>query len=325
MLPGILVALALQPDPAMLRKLFEDALARREKEYGVSDARTAQAARDLGFFLARQNETSAAQAALAEAVRIDESAFGGDGAQTLSDVAELAAVSPPAQAEPLWRRAAASPDAPVAARAFEALGAMHEAAADRAGAAELYRRALVRREAGGKDSEPVAVCLNALAQSVEATDAIPLLERALTIDKRALGARHPQTATTEANLAGMLVHVQRYDQAVRFATDALSIFQETLGPDHPRCAVTGKHPGVRSRRQRRACARREDVSDGGRDRRTRVWPAASADADRQTRAGRVPARELKKSASAARQPARADRSPGRPQSCGSRIPGSAAA
>ena len=29
----------------------------------------------------------------------------------------------------------------------------------------------------------------------------------------------------------------RFDEALRAATDALSVFNETLGPDHPRCAI----------------------------------------------------------------------------------------
>jgi tetratricopeptide (TPR) repeat protein len=239
MLPGIFVALAMQPDPAMLRRLFEEALARREKQYGMSDAHTAQAARDLGMFLARQNDAQGARTALAEAVRIDEAAFGSGGPQTLSDVAELAAVEPSAEAEPLWRRAAESKDPRIAARALEALGALHAAGGDRAGAAELYRRALPKEEAAaGKESVTVAVCLNALAQLVDVKDGIPMLTRALEIDRRVLGVRHPETATTEANLAGLLVNADRNDEAIHAATDALSIFQETLGPDHPRCAVT---------------------------------------------------------------------------------------
>jgi hypothetical protein len=42
-----------QPDPAALRKLYEDALARRLQTYGDKDTLSAQAARDLGLFLAR--------------------------------------------------------------------------------------------------------------------------------------------------------------------------------------------------------------------------------------------------------------------------------
>src|SRR5437016_5989699 len=97
-------ALALQPGPAMLRRLFEQELARRKREYSDFDARTAQAARDLGMFLSMQGDAASAQHPLAEAVRIDEKAFGPMAPQTIADVAELAGVSPAGQAEPLWRR-----------------------------------------------------------------------------------------------------------------------------------------------------------------------------------------------------------------------------
>lgn len=229
----------MQPDTAMLRRLFEDALAARQQQYGDADARTAQAARDLGLFLERQGEAGGAEAALTEAVRLDEAALGASATQTLADIAELAGLRPPQQAEPLWRRAAAGTDARVAARALSALGEMHAAGGDKAGAADFYRRALVKQEtATGRDSEPVAMCLNALAQVIDVKDGIPLLERALAIDRRVLGARHPQTATTEANLAGLLVNARRNDEAIRAAGEALSIFQETLGPQHPRCAIS---------------------------------------------------------------------------------------
>src|SRR5947207_4668884 len=117
-------ALALQPAPAMLRGLFEQELARRKQESSDFDPRTAQAARDLGMFLSMQGDAASAQHALAEAVRIDEKAFGPMASQTIADVVELASVSPAVQAEPLWRRAAGGPDAAVAARALGNLGQM---------------------------------------------------------------------------------------------------------------------------------------------------------------------------------------------------------
>ena len=223
----------------MLRRLYEDALARREIEFGMQDERTAQAARDLGMFLARQGDTRAAQSALVEAVTIDEAAAGPKATVTLEDVAGLAAVSAPAVAEGFWLRAAEADDAKLAARALGALGDLHNAGGDRTGAAGFYRRALAKEEAAsGRDSEAVAQRLNALSHAVEIKEGIAMLERALAIDRRALGARHPQTASTEANLAGLLVNAKRHDDAIRMATDAMSVFEETLGPDHPRCAVT---------------------------------------------------------------------------------------
>lgn len=236
---ALFAAALLQPDVVAIRLLFEEALANRERQYGASDARTAQAARDLGIFLGRQGDALAAQTALSEAVRIDEAVAGESAPQTLADLAELALVSLPRQAEPLWQRVAQSPSPALAARSLTALGDLHAGGGDRAGAEAFYRQALAKQEAAtGRDSEPVAICLNALSHLVEVKDAIPLLERALAIDRRVLGAHHPQTATTEANLAGVLVHVQRYEEAARLAAEALATFQETLGPDHPRCAVT---------------------------------------------------------------------------------------
>src|ERR1051326_8073689 len=165
MAPGLIALFALQPDPAMLRRIYEEALARREQQYGAKDARTAQAARDLGMFLAREGQAADAHRALTRAVEIDEALHA---ELTLSDVAELAAVSPPDEAEPLWKRSAESKDTPLASRALAALGDLHARAGDRAGAAGFYRRALAKEEAvNGKQSETVALRLNALAHVVE--------------------------------------------------------------------------------------------------------------------------------------------------------------
>src|SRR5262249_23120181 len=147
--------------------------------------------------------------------------------------------SPPSDAEPLWRRAAGSSDAALASRALASLGDLHARAGDRTGAASFYRQALAKEEAStGKESATVAIRLNALAHFVPPAEGITMLERALAIDRRALGPRHPEVASTEANLAGMLVNAGRIEAAIRAGRDALGIFEETLGKDHPRVAQT---------------------------------------------------------------------------------------
>jgi tetratricopeptide (TPR) repeat protein len=229
--------LFLQPSPSALRSIFEEGLARRREAYGVYDARTAQAARDLGLFLSRHGAEPDARNVLDQVVRIDERLFGATDPRTLADVAELAAVSAPGVSKPLWERAAESSDAAVAARALDQLARLRVAADDRTGAASLYRRALARQEQAGKDTAEVALALNALAKVVEPGEAVPLFERALVIDRRVLGARHPETATTEANLAGLLAETPRNGEAVRLAADALEVFRDTVGADHPRTAV----------------------------------------------------------------------------------------
>jgi tetratricopeptide (TPR) repeat protein len=225
-------ALALQPSAAMLRRLFEQELAGRKREYGDFDARTAQAARDLGMFLSMQGDAASAQHALAEAVRIDEKAFGPMAVRTIADVAELASVSPAGQAEPLWRRAAGSADAAVAARALATLGQMRANSGDAAEAGKFYRQALAKEEAAsGPDNLRIAVRLSALARVVSAPEGVGLLERALAINRRRLGARHPQTATVATHLAELLLACERVGEAERYSRDAVAIFEESLGFD----------------------------------------------------------------------------------------------
>src|ERR1035437_2261549 len=84
-----IAGLAFQPETTMLRRVYEENLARRQRDYGAGDARTAQAARDLGLFLNSGGDTASARRALAEAVRIDDKALGRTAAQTLEDVAAL--------------------------------------------------------------------------------------------------------------------------------------------------------------------------------------------------------------------------------------------
>jgi hypothetical protein len=72
---------------------------------------------------------------------------------------------------------------------------------------------------------------------VDPKEGIALLQRALAIDRSVLGPRHPQTATTETNLAGKLVNAGRWDDGLAAGAEALSIFGETLGYEHPRCAI----------------------------------------------------------------------------------------
>jgi hypothetical protein len=199
------VALAFQPDPAALRKLFEDALSRRQQAYGDTDARTAQAARDLGLFLCRSADKASAHRAMANAVRLDEKALGPNAPQTLEDIATLASVSPRPEAEPLLRRAAESPDPTIAGPALTSLAAMRKAAGDSASAAALLRRAVEKAEtADGKDSVTVALVLNVLAQVVPPKEALPLLHRALAIEDRQLGPENPQTLQDAHKLANLL-------------------------------------------------------------------------------------------------------------------------
>ncbi|MDR3704133.1 MAG: hypothetical protein P4L56_31080 [Candidatus Sulfopaludibacter sp.] len=191
--------LAFQPDIAVVRRVFEDALARRQREFGATDARTAQAARDLGLFLRANGDAAAARRALAEAVRIDEGGVGPSAPQTLEDALALATVSPPAAAEPLLRRAGESPDAVVAGEALSTLAGLRKSAGDLAGAATCFRRALAKAEqADGPDGTTAELILNLL----------------LPLDRQTLGPRHAQTLADARKLADLYRKTGRPREAV---------------------------------------------------------------------------------------------------------------
>ena len=222
----------------MLRAIFEEGLARRVAEFGEDDARTAQAARDLGLFLAGQGDRSAARAAFERAVRADEKRLGPSAARTLADVAELAALTEPASAAPLWQRASASPDPGVASRSLVALGAVSEQNGNRERARAFYRLALAKEEAAtGVKSLRVASRLNTLSFMVEPAEAIALLDRALRISTAVVGAQRLETAAIQMNLAIRMLDSGRAARALQLATGAWSTFAEMLGPDHPRTAA----------------------------------------------------------------------------------------
>jgi tetratricopeptide (TPR) repeat protein len=226
---------AFQPEPAMLRRIFEEALRRRTQEFGREDSHTAQASRDLGLFLERNHDTAGARRVLTDTVAIDDALFGKSAAQTLEDVSALAAISPPAIAGPLWLRAAESPDASVAGPALSSLADLRTAAGDRAGAAVFLRRALEKAEAvDGKDGTIVALLLNALALDVDPKEGAAYLERALQIDRTHFGDRDPNTIVTEVNLSKLWLAVGRVDDARAMAQTALTAAQATFGPNDPR-------------------------------------------------------------------------------------------
>lgn len=230
----------LQPDPALLRKVFEDHVIQCERDYGPNDSRTAQAARDLGFFLKEAGDNQAAAPAFAKALQIDQANLGPDARQSLAGMITLASVSPPREAEALFRKALTSPNmnSQLAVPALSALGDLRYAAKDRPGAAAAWRLALGHAElANGRDSDAVAKLLNSLSKVTEPKESVALLERARDIAFHNYGSVHPETATCEVNLANALLKTGRTAEAAQHAQTGLTAFEASLGPSHPRVAI----------------------------------------------------------------------------------------
>jgi tetratricopeptide (TPR) repeat protein len=233
-------ASAFQPDRALLRRVYEDYVARCERDFGPNDPRTAQAARDLGFFLKDSGDRKAANLAFAKALKIDQAKWGDTAPQALAGMIALASVSTPADAESILRSALASPsmNSRLGVPALSTLGDLRLSAGDRAGAAACWRLSLQHAElAYGKDSDEVAKILFSLSQVVGAQESVQLLGRALTIAQRSWGENHPETATCQVNLANALLKAGKTHDAAEKAQAGLSGFEASLGPHHPRVAV----------------------------------------------------------------------------------------
>ena len=248
---ALALAIAWQPDPAALRPLYRQALEAREKQFGPQHPKVARAASDLGLFLRNQGDRASAEPYLRRALAIDEKALAPDSVVVGEDLENLASVLDPPDAAPLYRRAAENKDAAIAARNLTRLAEWEESREHRDAALALYRRALAREESAAQvNPVRVAARLNDVARLVRPKEAEPLLRRALAMQQKELGARHPETAVTMDNLSNVLLAIGRPAEAEPLARRALEILEETMGAVHPRVAAGASNLGdvLRARR-----------------------------------------------------------------------------
>ncbi|MER5470831.1 tetratricopeptide repeat protein [Streptomyces sp. NPDC002685] len=71
----------------------------------------------------------------------------------------------------------------------------------------------------------------------QASQALPLAERALAVSESALGPDHPTTAIRLSNLATTFSDLGRHAAALPLAERALAVSETALGPDHPTTAI----------------------------------------------------------------------------------------
>jgi tetratricopeptide (TPR) repeat protein len=187
------------------QRLFERALAIRERVFGSDHSETARSLSNLASLLYAQGDFAVAQPLFERALAIEEKVLG--------------------------------PEHPDTATTLEHIGLLLQARGDLAAARPLFERALAIREKFLGPSHPATATgifnLARLLQGQEELAAArPLFERALAIYQKVLGPEHPNTNRTRQNLAGLLLALGDAAQALALAETALAALDKALGREH---------------------------------------------------------------------------------------------
>jgi tetratricopeptide (TPR) repeat protein len=235
------------------RRLYERALAIREKVLGPEHPDTATSLAGLAVLLQDQGDLVGARPLYERALAIREKVLGPEHPDTAASLANLAllleALGDLIGARPLYERALAirekvlGPEHPDTAESLSDLAFLHQAQGDLAGAQPLYERALaIREKVLGPEHPDTAQSLNNLGFLLQAqgeyAGARPLYERALAIREKMLGPEHPHTATSLTDLAALLQAQGDPPGARPLAERALAIHEKVLGPEHPHTATS---------------------------------------------------------------------------------------
>ncbi len=230
------------------RRLFERALAIRERVLGPEDPLTGGSLNNLALLLQDQGDFAGARRLCERALDIAERGLGPNHRSTARALDNLALVLQAhgdlAAARPLFERAldirerGLGPDHPDTARGLNNLASLIQAQGDLAAARPLFERAQGIWECVlGPDDPDTARGLNNLALLLQAQGELdaarPLFERALDIRERVLGPDHPSTARGLNNLGCLLGDQRELADARSLLERALVIRERVLGPDHP--------------------------------------------------------------------------------------------
>ncbi|HUQ08220.1 MAG TPA: serine/threonine-protein kinase [Kofleriaceae bacterium] len=83
--------------------------------------------------------------------------------------------------------------------------------------------------------QALAVCLN---KGGRAKEALPVIERAVTIFTASRGAEHPDTLAAKSDLGGVYSHLGDHARSLAVNEELLAVREKTLGKDHPDVAMT---------------------------------------------------------------------------------------
>jgi serine/threonine protein kinase len=243
-------------EPGAARRLYEEALAIRERALGPVHPDVGRTVGALGRILLAQGDLRASRRLQERAVRILESGLGPrhpDLGLALRDLGiALASVDGHGVAKPSLERAlgileaAYGPDHPHVANVRMHLGEALSGTGDRLAARRQYERALPALERAYGPAHPVvAAVLSTLADlriasGVDRKDpdgAIAGYERALAIQEASLGPRHPELVFNLSGL-GRAWRLKGEDERARgYFERSLSLSEAAFGPDHVNLAV----------------------------------------------------------------------------------------
>ena len=223
-------------DPASLRPIYEKAIVLRAKEFGDKSSEAARTMIDYAKFLAQSGDVRNAVQWLQKSLAIEAK---------LEDKQMLAVLMEPidaAASAELHREISRKATGEMAAISVGRIGALAEQAGNNAEAEKAYRLAIAQ----STNEEKLAVRLNTLAlllktQPAKSPEAEALFRRAMAIQQRKLGAKHPELAITLNNLSGLLLDLNQAVVAEPLARRALAIFDGSVGAEHVRSALAASN------------------------------------------------------------------------------------
>ncbi len=224
-------------------------LDRGVREAGVLDGQPvakAELLQTLGNLYQNLGRFDRADSLMQAALRLRRAAQGVDGRDVAASLVALGGLRRDQgelpEAERLVRegiaidRRALSPNDPALLKAEEALGNVLQARGDYDGSSRVLRDVIRGQSARGPLSRDLATAVGALANTefyagnYAASDS--LNRRALEIDRRIYGARHPNVADDLINLGAIQFQRGHYADAERLYRRALAIVEAYYGPDH---------------------------------------------------------------------------------------------
>ena len=223
-------------DPAVLRPIYEKAIKLRSNEFGEKSVQVARTMIDYAKFLAKAGDIRTSIEWIQKAVAIEPN---------LEDKQMLAILLEPSDASAsaeLHLEIAKRAKGELAAVSFSRLGALAEEHGEIASAENAYRTAVAQ----SGNEEKLAIRMNTLAllmktQPAKKGETEALFRRAMAIQQRKLGPKHPELGITLNNLSSLLLDSNRAAEAEPLARRALDIFDASVGPEHVRSALAASN------------------------------------------------------------------------------------